>query len=325
MSDEIRKDDEQTVLSFEEMFDAFDDGWTLSIYRETPKELSGFLEEIALEPGENPIDLQYLINNWGGKQLRLMLRDAKGVFRRRMLVQLKSFPPKLYGKIIGEQAPAPQIIDAKKELLELLAIVKSITPPPPPPPPNQLEVIVPLIGPIIRSLAEKLLTPQPAQSQAASITEMMSALSSMREFVQPAPEGGDMGTAMVSLAEKVLPLLAEKRAAQNQNTVAMPRISPPITGSVNIQNPSIEPTREPPTEEQMMNFLQEKLSNGGLGGEELTKLYFDTVQRLPDTERAKAERAFENALGLEPLENDTSEDDETPIQGRSEGPNKGDD
>lgn len=320
MTEEQKKDDEQTVLSFEEMFDAFDDGWTLSIYRETPKELSGFLEEIALEPGENPIDLQYLINNWGGKQLRLMLRDAKGVFRRRMLVQLKSFPPKLYGKIIGEQAQTPTV-DAKKDLLDLITVLKAIQPPVPPPPPNQLEIIVPLIAPFIRSMAEKMLMPQPSPpSQAASITEMMSALSTMRDFVQPAPEGGgDMGSAMVSLAEKVLPLLAEKRQAQPV-VGPMPRIAPAA--------PSVVPTPETnaagPTEEQMMQFLQEKLANGGLGGEELTKLYFDTVQRLPDTERAKAERAFENALGLEPLENNTPEDDSLSIPRGAEGSNAGD-
>lgn len=323
MTEDQKKDDEQTVLSFEEMFDAFDDGWTLSIYRETPKELSGFLEEIALEPGENPIDLQYLINNWGGKQLRLMLRDAKGVFRRRMLVQLKSFPPKLYGKIIGEQAPAPTV-DAKKDLLDLIAVLKAIQPPPPAPQPNQLEIIVPLIAPFIRSMAEKMLMPQPSPpSQAASITEMMSALSTMRDFVQPAPEGGgDMGSAMVSLAEKVLPLLAEKRQAPNHHPAVgpMPRISPAA--------PSVVPTPETnpgPTDEQMMQFLQDKLANGGLGGEELTKLYFDTVQRLPDTERAKAERAFENALGLEPLEIDTTEDDTPPIPRGAEGSDEGND
>ncbi len=303
------------VSSFEEMFDSYGEGWTLSIYRESPKDLSGFLEEIELEPGENPINLQYLINQWGGKVLRLMLRDNKGVFRRRMLCQLKSFPPRVNGKPINQTEETPKK-DPKTELVEYLALVKQLTPPLPPPPTSGIELLLPILAPMIKAFAEKALTPPPSSpSQAASITEMMTALAQMRDFVQPAPEGGDMGASLISLAEKALPLIAQKQSSpstsQNRRPVPVP-ISPAIT------RPSVppappEPMSEPennptpdqpaePSEEQLMQILQKKLIEGQIGGEALTNLYFDTVQRLPDNERLKAERVLENALDLEPLD-----------------------
>lgn len=310
--------EESYVSSFEEMFDSYGEGWTLSIYRESPKDLSGFLEEIELEPGENPINLQYLINQWGGKVLRLMLRDNKGVFRRRMLCQLKSFPPRVNGKPINQTEETPKK-DPKTELVEYLALVKQLTPQLPPPPTSGIELLLPILAPMIKAFAEKALTPPPSSpSQAASITEMMTALAQMRDFVQPAPEGGDMGASLISLAEKALPLIAQKQTSsppiQNRKPVPVP-ISPPVshpsvppmqmpesvkmTESVN--NPTPEQPAEP-SEEQLMQILQKKLIEGQIGGEALTNLYFDTIQRLPDNERRKAERVLENALDLEPLD-----------------------
>lgn len=313
--------EENYVSSFEEMFDSYGEGWTLSIYRESPKDLSGFLEEIELEPGENPINLQYLINQWGGKVLRLMLRDNKGVFRRRMLVQLKSFPPRVNGKLINEPDEIPKK-DPKTELVEYLALVKQLQPQIPPPPPSGIELLLPILAPMIKAFAEKALTPPPSSpSQAASITEMMTALAQMRDFVQPAPEGGDMGASLISLAEKALPLIAQKQATPQPIpqkrpvpiSAPIPRPSvPQTTETVMEPNPKPDqPEAIEPTEEQLMQILQQKLIDGQIGGEALTNLYFDTVQRLPDNERAKAERVLENALDLEPL--DETEDVPTQI------------
>ena len=312
--------EENYVSSFEEMFDSYGDGWTLSIYRESPKDLSGFLEEIELEPGENPINLQYLINQWGGKVLRLMLRDNKGIFRRRMLCQLKSFPPLVNGKPINQTEETPKK-DPKTELVEYLALVKQLTPPLPPPPTSGIELLLPILAPMIKAFAEKALTPPPSSpSQAASITEMMTALAQMRDFVQPAPEGGDMGASLISLAEKALPLIAQKQTSSSPQQNIRP-ISVPISA---VPRPSVQPipipepennstldTPSEPSEDELMQILQKKLMEGQIGGEALTHLYFDTVQRLPDNERRKAERVLENALDLEPL--DETEDVQTQI------------
>ena len=350
MAEEEKKKDEKSdddvVLSFEELFDQYGEDWTLSIYRESPKELSGFLEEITLEAGENPVNLQYLINQWGGKVLRLMLRDNKGVFRRRMLLQLKSFPPRVNGKIINQGIDDPENKkDLRTEFAEMLALVKSMTPAPlpPPPPNNTLETILPLLAPILRAVAERAMNPPQlnSPSQAASITEMMGALSTMREFVQPAPESGDMSAAFVGLAEKVLPLIVEKKnAAANHPPVPMrpmapivrPVSVPPAAQDIRPVAP-IRPlpeeiksdtvTNPEPSEEQMMNFLKNKLAAGGMGGDELTKLYFDTVSRLPENEQVAAERAFEIALDLEPIVE--ASDDAPPIPRGTAGANKRDD
>ncbi|MDD5547229.1 MAG: hypothetical protein PHO67_08770 [Candidatus Omnitrophica bacterium] len=311
MSEEEKKAPEDSyVSSFEEMFDSYGEGWTLSIYRESPKDLSGFLEEIELEPGENPVNLQYLINQWGGKVLRLMLRDNKGVFRRRMLLQLKSFPPKVYGKLINDpNLGGEQKKDPKSELLEYFALLKEIKPETPIAPTENrtLEILIPMIMPLIKAFAERALTPpQSSPSQAASIADMMTALSQMRDFVQPPSENNDMGASLIGLAEKALPLIAQKQAQ------AAPVQRPPVpivAAHPNIvPNPSVAPPPPPtsqfvePTDEQLMEILQKKLLSGDIGGEALTNLYFDTVSRLPDTERAKAERVLENALDLEPLD-----------------------
>jgi hypothetical protein len=306
-----KPDGDDTVSSFEEMFDSYGEDWTLSIYRESPKELSGFLEEITLSAGENPVNLQYLISYWGGRVLRLMLRDNKGVFRRRMLIQLKSFPPKL---IVGDTVEEDRKQkDTKTELIEMMTLAKSMIPPTPAPPPNPFESIVPLLVPIIQAVAQKLMIPPPAsqpQSQAASITEMMGALSTMRDFVQPAPEGGDL-TPLISIAEKILPAMIEK----NKNPMpqympprivpaaAIPRPSPsPSPPSNQPEKQEVLPTAEP-SEEQLMEFAQRKLSS--LGGEQLTKMYFDSVARMSQNEQDAAQRTIESVLDLEPLDEST--------------------
>jgi hypothetical protein len=348
MSEEEKKKDEKSdddsVSSFEEMFDQYGEDWTLSIYRESPKELSGFLEEVTLEAGENPVNLQYLINQWGGKVLRLMLRDNKGVFRRRMLLQLKSFPPRVNGRIINQGIDDQK--DLKTEFAEMLSLVKSMTPAPipPPPPNNTLETLLPLIAPILRAVAERAMNPPlavNAPSQAASITEMMGALSTMREFVQPAPEGGDMSAAFVGLAEKVLPLLVEKKnAAANHppapvrpmSPIVRPSVVPPAAQDIRPiapirplpeENKSETVTVSEPTDEQLMEYLKNKLAAGGMGGDELTKLYFDTVSRLPENEQVAAERALEIALDLEPIVE--ASNDAPPIPRGSAGADTGND
>lgn len=333
---EPEKKDENYVSSFEEMFDSYGEGWTLSVYRESPKDLSGFLEEIELEPGENPVNLQYLIQNWGGKVLRLMLRDNKGVFRRRMLIQLKSFPPRVNGKLVYEIENI-QKKDSKTELLEYFALLKEIRPEQPPQNNNNLAVLLPLVAPFIKAIAEKMLMPPVSiPSQAASITEMMAALSTMREFVQPPGENSDMGASLISLAEKALPLIAQKQSQsqphpQPRHVPIVPAVTavpahvahPVLTPIPNPDSPPAPAMPEMPDEVALMQILQKKLLDGDISGAALTNLYFDTVARLSDNEKAEAERVLENALGLEPI--DETEDDPPQISRRNVGPNSGND
>lgn len=74
-------------------------GWTVSIARVRPSWCSGYLERIELLDDE-PIDLDYLVNTWGGEVLRLRVCDETGTWRGGADVALRTYPPRRHGKPI---------------------------------------------------------------------------------------------------------------------------------------------------------------------------------------------------------------------------------
>jgi hypothetical protein len=318
------------VQTFEEMFDNLGGGYTLMIYRESPRDLRGFLEEIPLDAGDIALDMQYLTKRWGGEVLKLLLRNPQGKFCRRMLVELRSFPPMRDYKPVHDIGAAPEKND-KMEFFNMLSAVKTAFPPPPPqesPWKDIIPLIIPIVGAFAKKILEPPLPPVHVPTQAQNLTEVVGALNMMKDFVQPPQEGGDITGPLLGFGEK---LLGAFTASQQQK--AQPAHVPVIAAqsqstSMPTQTPTRTPTQTPapmqiqePSEAQLMAFAQTKLAS--LNGADLTKLYLDTVRMMPQDEGERAIAVLDEELGVDEDEQQ-EETAPTQVSGGKPRANKGD-
>lgn len=119
----------------ERMLASIKGGWSLTISRIRPGWCSGYLERIECTEDE-PIDMDYIIEQWGGKMLRLRLCDERGTYRGGADMNLQAYPPKFRGTVMhnNEANPtqnktsAPTIVQqpaaaAQPNLIELLGLM----------------------------------------------------------------------------------------------------------------------------------------------------------------------------------------------------------
>ena len=117
----------------------FSDGDYITIMRLQPPEFVGALERIPVDPS-NPIDLQYLINKWGGTHLRIGVYGPGQKGRKAGFdIPLKSFPPRSNYKLLrahGEEPerpappPAPPPVDPMAMVGAIIEMSKRLNPPP---------------------------------------------------------------------------------------------------------------------------------------------------------------------------------------------------
>lgn len=91
-----RQRDEKKWEQAEQILATVRSGWSLYIFRSKPSWCSGYLERIELGD-EEPIDMDYLIEEWGGQVLQLKLADEQGKFRGNATVKLMSYPVRFHG------------------------------------------------------------------------------------------------------------------------------------------------------------------------------------------------------------------------------------
>lgn len=91
-----RQRDEKKWEQAEQILATVRSGWSLYIFRSKPSWCSGYLERIELGD-EEPIDMDYLIEEWGGQVLQLKLADEGGKFRGNATVKLMSYPVRFHG------------------------------------------------------------------------------------------------------------------------------------------------------------------------------------------------------------------------------------
>lgn len=294
-----KKEPDSVLESFDTFLKEAGEGWTLVVIREEPKNLMGFLEEISIHDSENPIDLKYLAETWGGDVLRISLRGPDGKFHRRLLLQMRSYPPRVHGKPIyaGHPQAEPKQIDP----LDIIKLSRELTPQPQP----QRDMLSE-IAPILKIIMDRSQPQQLPPSPSANIMDLMGALGAMRDFVQPPPEGSD---AIATSLAKVAEVFMTSQMAKPQQQPAPPR--PHVVSAINPQ-PQVQSQPRPQvqsesipnlSDDDILKIMKEKLSK--LSGEQISYLYLDVLEGMPDDKR-------EEALGILDQEIGTPEDDDTP-------------
>lgn len=92
-------DADDPAVDAQSLFDEFRPGYTLSIRRLRPTWCSGFLERLECFEGDK-IDIDYIIQQWGGKRLSIRMLDEHGRYKKGVELNLSSYPPKFQGRIM---------------------------------------------------------------------------------------------------------------------------------------------------------------------------------------------------------------------------------
>lgn len=95
-SNQTKKDDEKWEKA-ERILSTVRSGWSLTIYRTKPSWCASFLERLELD-GDEPVDMEYLIHEWGGQVLTVRLHDEQGKYRGNAVIKLMAYPVRHHGK-----------------------------------------------------------------------------------------------------------------------------------------------------------------------------------------------------------------------------------
>jgi hypothetical protein len=287
--------DLKMLSGFDNFFEGIGSGWSLVVVRESPKEYKGFLEEIPIDnPDEvrREIDLAYLARKWGGEVLKLLLRSPNGIFSKRILIEMRTYPPMKNGHALGVAEPAERL-----DTLAIVRLLKELQPSPPPPPPSSD------LMPLLTVLLEKAINPpaQMAQSTDSKLMDTLQAISKMRDLVQPAPDGGAVWESLAAkVIESLMPLVAEKVTSGNMPrpqaprspVVHMPPPAMPAPSATQAQPPppSVDST-EPPIinvsrEDDVLDMARSQLLQ--MEGEQVTDLFLAALDELPQNKKAAA-------------------------------------
>lgn len=102
------EDREQRELEeLDEYLSGIEPGYTLVLSRVEPGWCKGLLEEISVTQTSAPVDINYIINTWGGHKIRLRFRRPDGKWAKFRDVELYTFQPLIYGRTIERSAPSP--------------------------------------------------------------------------------------------------------------------------------------------------------------------------------------------------------------------------
>ena len=141
------------VENISEYLSGIEPGYTVVVHRVEPEWAKGYLDEYSVSETTKPIDMKFLINQWGGHKLRLRFRNPKGQWVKHQDIELYTFDPLMYGQkmkrpdrnphLAGDEEPQNsqyfsqqgypiqypyqiQQKDDKKDYLEMMALMQKM-------------------------------------------------------------------------------------------------------------------------------------------------------------------------------------------------------
>lgn len=115
--------DLRRTRNYTAIFKAIRPQWTIAIERTRPSWCQGWCESIDHDP-EEPIDLEYIRDQWGGQRFKLTLNDELGQYVTSFRVPIDG-PPKRFGEIIESDEAIARREKREARELELAAIQRN--------------------------------------------------------------------------------------------------------------------------------------------------------------------------------------------------------
>jgi len=266
-------------------------GWKVSIIRVDPSWARGHLETKEIIDAHDQIDIQYLIDNWGGHRLQIKVHGDEGKIIGGGTVSLYSYPPRVHGEILKRnqhQVPTQTELQAQPPAYYQ-------QPAPNPTPQLDIRAILDLVGKqkgtdvagLLKVLEFAQARQQPINQMGSMADQMLGMLGLFREmqsvFGSLAGSGGG-----AEESDSITPVIAEvvKSLVQKQNAPAPARgalVSPrrhlPTSPQpASVPEPSISPEtdpRIPPTLDKFANDLS------SLDAEEAAGVVLMALDKMP--------------------------------------------
>jgi hypothetical protein len=310
---EEQEQDEKFLENLNTFFDGIATDCVCEVYRDQPKALESFLESIPITQDERPIDLEYLAKTWGGRVLRLMVRNSSGKFIKRLYVPLKSYPPKMWGEEISDNPNVPNrkpseiqpVVEPKDPLEQYLKLSEVMRAQSEIAKQNQPDVANILLS-ILTPLLQQRLEP-PKSSTENSLSEVMKSMKMMRDFMTPKEDqiqqqsGGNpedmIIPAILNLSEKILSKPAEPQPRQLQ---ARPQ---PVQQHMTPQQPQPVPINTK-QQETLINPVTISKFMEQLDGDQASVMVIEAMKKMKPEEGERMIQNLMAAFGFEEAEDD---------------------
>lgn len=301
-------------------------GWKIAIIRTAPSWCRGHLETIDVYGPDETVDIQYLINTWGGQRLLLKVHKENGEWLGGGSVSLFSYPPKVQGELITmpmlnrqmgindvqmQSSSPPQQQIPQGSQIDLMGLVKMMT--------GSKKEEQALLLQLIEK--QNKTNPQtPPVNQISSMMEQMmgmfAAFGKMKEVfsgeIGSAQSGGGGEESMIPMiSELIKGVMARPKQAPQQTMMRGPgTIVPP--GGKHIQAPppnGAPPQSSQPKPVENLDDLVKQLTS--LSPNDAADVVSQMFGEMPEDKRTIATTRFMNHMTGESELDDQSDDDDT--------------
>lgn len=276
-------------------FSNLDRGVTLLVQRIQPSWCKGVLEEITI--GDDEVNLDYFIENWGGQLLLVKVRADRGRMKGNYRIPLYSYPPMVYGKRlkyndkserfsddsdtpVSNPAPSSPIVVNQPSGMEKLFQI--------------LPTILPLFSEMMkaneqRRQADMAMMVQLMKSQNGSglsdITKVGAVMSQLSEMFRS--QNNDLSNSgemdfMGNALDVIKTVFNNKQEPASQNAH---RLTAHKTGSAPGGPPIAPPAKVTPIKSAPTNIAQ---SISMMGAEEAAETVIEAIGRMPPSKRNDA-------------------------------------
>lgn len=302
---------DERLEKVDNFFSSLQPGCTLLIERVQPSWCAGVLEEITVS--DEPPDLEYFINTWGGEVLSVKLRGKSGRLGGSYKLPLKSYPPLLYGQKLNPPDKAQKFrTDSQPQQNERPQLMISHPAPSPSASPFNLEKIIggvtaalPFVFKYLENQSAKrdqqfaLMLNLANRNQSGGIgdiTKVGQAMVQLNQlFQQTAGAGGGGGgddvTSFIPQALEVVKMFLSNPAAQSKPKA---KITGPVSGpSMMPTPPAVRRSSAPAATVTALNppsNISQQIAE--MPPEAAAKAIIDSLGRMPSDKRDQAISAF---------------------------------
>jgi len=288
------QNDTDPLIQATDLLAEFRPGMTLSIRRLRPTWCAGFLERVECIDGDR-IDIDYIINRWGGKVLGIKLLNERGKLAGSMELNLSSYPPKHEGRLcnpnddyrtldntrqFAPQAALPQTTDPLK-LMKFLQEQRQA----------DMEQLRSMLA---QSPIGQALSPQPQQSPLSQLVELGKTYKQLQGLfgsTGPTLAAAPVENPDLNIMGQITDLLKVLKSPSGE----------PRAKILPTQKPVANPAPQAPQSQNLASVL------ANMDESQYTTLLLTSLQAMPENKRAAIIEKFLDVSGL--MDGDDDDDD----------------